>query len=113
MAIKEKLLAANHPRIAASHGYIADILANIGHLDLAMNHYQIQLESLPEDHIDIGSCYHAMGIIFYKQGDYQQAMNMLEKGTAINIKSTPITDPYMIDVKRTLKCVQIAKTILD
>lgn len=62
------------------------ILENMGKIDEAEKYYQTMLNHLSKDHEDIDRCYHALGEITQKKGDYDASLNWYNKSIEIDRK---------------------------
>lgn len=83
-----------HPSVAMSHTYIANLSLDIGKLQKALRHHQLALELLKRIHgadtdsTDIASCHQDVGSVYREMGNYGESMDQLMKALVMRDKLT-------------------------
>ncbi len=87
MMIKRKHLPSDHPAFGMSYDNIGSVHSDLGHYDLALEHYNrslgISLKSLPAQHPTIATTYENMGLVYEDKGELEQALTLFQKACAI------------------------------
>ncbi|CAF0984642.1 unnamed protein product [Rotaria sordida] len=68
------------------------ILEHMGKLDNAEKYYHYILNQLPKDHEDITRCYHALGEVTQKKGDYNSSLKWYNKSLENDTQTMKIDD---------------------
>ena len=64
----------------------ASILKDMGKLDDAEKYYHRFLNELPDNHKDIARCYHGLGSVAKKKGDYESSLKWHNKSLEIKMR---------------------------
>ena len=72
-----------------------NLLHQMGKYDLAEKYFHRLLNELPEDHVDVSRCYHALGVIALIKDDDQSSLQWHEKSmNSLKINDTRLADSY-------------------
>lgn len=69
------------------------LFEEMGKLDDAGKYFDRFLQYLPKDHEDIARCYHALGEVTQKQGQYDASLKWFKKSLDLDMKLLKMTDP--------------------
>jgi tetratricopeptide (TPR) repeat protein len=69
------------------------LLEDMGNLNDAEKYYHHVLNQLPKDHEDVIRCYHALGEITQKKGDYDSSLEWYNKSLEIDKQILKLDDP--------------------
>jgi len=90
LAIREKVLGADHPDTATTYNNIAGVYYSLGDYEQALERLEkalaIQEKVLGADHPDTAATYNNIGLVYDSLGDYEQAQEWYEKALAIQKK---------------------------
>ena len=75
-----------------SFGFLLDDMKKF---DQAEKYYRYVLKRIPKDHEDVTRCYHALGEIMQKKGDYQASIKWYQLSLAIDRQMSKEDDPNM------------------
>jgi tetratricopeptide (TPR) repeat protein len=75
-----------------SFGFVSE---DMGKLDDAENYYHRVLNQLSKDHEDITRCYHALGEVTQKKGDYDSSLKWYNKSLEIDMRTLKMNDPQI------------------
>ena len=74
---------------------IGFLLEDMKKFDQAEQYYRYVLRKIPKDHEDVPRCYHAIGEIRQKKGDYYGSIKWYEQSLAIDRQMSREDDPHM------------------
>ena len=87
LVIRERVLGADHPDIAAIYNNMAVVYSEQGDFKKALRYFEkaltIRERVLGADHPDTAMTYNNMAVVYRKQGDYEKALRYYEKALAI------------------------------
>jgi len=91
VAMREKLLGADHPDVATSLNALGNALQNSGQLEEAETAHRralsIRERTLGPEHIDVGQSSHNLAIVRYSLNDFDEAERLYRRAAAIEEKS--------------------------
>ncbi|CAF1346237.1 unnamed protein product [Adineta steineri] len=97
LAIRHKILPANHLDLAQSYNYIGNVHSDMGNYPKALSSYEKALEirqqSLPPTHPDLASSYNNIGNVHRRMGNYPKALSSHERALEIRQQSLPPNHP--------------------
>jgi tetratricopeptide (TPR) repeat protein len=97
LEIKQKILPANHPRLASCYNNIGLAYDNMGEYSKALSYFEKTLEikqkNLPANHPDLATSYNDIGLLYSKMGEYSKALSYYEKDLEISGKTLPANHP--------------------
>ncbi|CAF1487989.1 unnamed protein product [Rotaria magnacalcarata] len=69
------------------------VLGQMGNLDGAGKYFRRLLKEMPPNHVDIAGCYHNLGDILDKKGDYESSLESYQKSLEIMLQTRQPNDP--------------------
>ncbi|CAM4907654.1 unnamed protein product [Rotaria socialis] len=69
------------------------VLGQMGKLDEAEKYFRHLLKEMPPNHVDIAGCYHNLGDILDKKGDYESSLESYQKSLEIMLQTRQPNDP--------------------
>jgi tetratricopeptide (TPR) repeat protein len=107
LAIREKVLGAEHPDTAEIYNNIAGVYDNQGDYAKALELYSkvlaIEEKVLGAEHPSTATTYNNIAVVYYHQGDYAKALSWFSKSYRVYIGKLGDSHPYTIDTKSGLK----------
>ena len=89
LAIRKEYFLENHREVSISYYLIGMTHLHLDHSDLALENFEqslkIKQKSLPPFHLEIGSIYHKMSLIYEKKNQFDQALIYSNKAMDISI----------------------------
>jgi len=90
LAIRNKVLGAEHPKTASSYNNIGGVYNSLGNFDLALEFYgkalYIREKDLGSEHPDTATSYNNIGFVHSEQGNYDLALECYMKSLSIREK---------------------------
>jgi serine/threonine protein kinase/tetratricopeptide (TPR) repeat protein len=108
LAIREKSLGPEHPRVAMSMDNVAATLRDLGRLDeaepLFLQALALREKTLPENHPNIAKSLNGLAILYREQGREEEALEMFERTIEMRKQSQGPDHPQ---VARTLSALAV------
>lgn len=83
------------------------VLGKMGKLNDAEKYFRRLLKEIPPDHVDIAACYHDLGDVLEKKGDYESSLASYHKSLEIMLKTKSPNDPIIATSYNNIAAVQI------
>ena len=110
LAIREKVLGAEHPDTATTYNNIAGVYDSQGDYPKALEWYNkalaISEKVLGAEHPDTATIYNNIAFVYSRQGDYPKALEWYQKAVAIYELNLGSEHPYTQIVKRNIQTLR-------
>jgi tetratricopeptide (TPR) repeat protein len=110
LAIREKILSADHPHLAQSYNNVATIYRAMGQLDRALEYQlkalEIKEKILSADHPDLATSYNNLSTIYFYLGRKKEALEYAQRAVAILEKLFPAGHPNLDIMRKNLEIIK-------
>jgi len=110
VAIREKVLPADHPYLAQSYNNLAEAYGALGDHQKRLEYHRkalaIREKGLPAEHPNLALSYHNLAWVYHDLGDLENAGAYMRRAAAIWEKSLPPEHQYVLKSKQDLATLE-------
>ena len=93
-----------------SYNSIGGAYGKLGDFGKALENYRkslnIRIESLGPEHFDVATSYNNIAFIYFRTGDYKQALTLMYKAREIQEKILDMNSPYLQETRRAIEILE-------